>query len=663
MTGGQEVTGLMDVPSMTRALEAEGVRRIVVCAEDPKRYGRRARWARGRRGARPRPAARGAGASCATVPGVTVIIYDQRCAAEARRLRKRGQLDRAAPPGGHQRGGVRGLRRLQHQEQLPVGAAPRHRVRREAPDPRPVLQPRLHLPRRRLPVVRHPHAQPARRPAPSTAGADDRATPARPRCRRASLPDARRCRPSTGSTASTSPGSAAPAWSPPTGSSPPRPKRPGCVVGGHGPDRPLAEGRCGGLAPAPRRATAPRSARPRSAPAGPTSTCPATSCRPPAPTHLDKVRPGSHHRGGRHASFTPTAAMLQTDVAAARPGGAPSSAIAEQVGADRVVVRRLASASPRRVFANHLLANVVLLGAAFQRGRPAAVAGRHRRRPSARQGRPADDNREAFEWGRWVVARPRRGRGAPRRGAPSDDAAGGSIFDPSPEARQPRPRRSWSTPRRCPTALRDLLVRRTAQVDRLPERGAGRALPRPGRAVGRAPTTPAHGWALTRAVAESWFKLLTYKDEYEVARLHLKVDYDAVARDLGIEGAVLGDATTCTRRSCGGMGMKRKLPMGKPYDVGFRALAADEAAAGHAVRPVRLRPRPAHRARRDRGVRAARPATSVADARPRLRHAGPPRRIRGAIKGYAEIKERAVEQWRAEVRATPRRGLRSEPAG
>ena len=32
MTGGQDVTGLMDVPALTRGLDAEGVRRIVVSA-------------------------------------------------------------------------------------------------------------------------------------------------------------------------------------------------------------------------------------------------------------------------------------------------------------------------------------------------------------------------------------------------------------------------------------------------------------------------------------------------------------------------------------------------------------------------------------------------------------------------------------------------------
>ncbi|MGH3248126.1 MAG: indolepyruvate ferredoxin oxidoreductase family protein, partial [Trebonia sp.] len=94
MTGGQDVTGLMEVPALTRALEAEGVSKIIVCAEEPGHYGRRARWARGTevlgRDHLPEVQER-----LRATPGVTAVIYDQRCAAQSRRLRKRGQL--AAP--------------------------------------------------------------------------------------------------------------------------------------------------------------------------------------------------------------------------------------------------------------------------------------------------------------------------------------------------------------------------------------------------------------------------------------------------------------------------------------------------------------------------------------------------------------------------------------
>jgi len=65
-----------------------------------------------------------------------------------------------------------------------------------------------------------------------------------------------------------------------------------------------------------------------------------------------------------------------------------------------------------------------------------------------------------------------------------------------------------------PSGLRDLLTRRAAQAaDFQDGRHAGRFLDLVERAAAR--DDDAHGWALTRAVAESWFKLLTYKDEYE----------------------------------------------------------------------------------------------------------------------------------------------------
>ncbi|RBM17074.1 indolepyruvate ferredoxin oxidoreductase [Prauserella sp. PE36] len=90
MTGGQRAEGRLAVPELTRLLAAEGVRRVVVTTDDPARY----------RGVRLDPIATvrhrddfaAAERELADVDGVTVLIHDDRCAAEERRLRKRGQL-------------------------------------------------------------------------------------------------------------------------------------------------------------------------------------------------------------------------------------------------------------------------------------------------------------------------------------------------------------------------------------------------------------------------------------------------------------------------------------------------------------------------------------------------------------------------------------------
>jgi len=91
MTGGQDAAGAMPVPEMTRMLEAEGVKRIIVMTDEPAKYGRAARFGPGVE-VWHRDRLDDAQKLLRDIPGVTVLLYDQRCAAEKRRLRKRGKL-------------------------------------------------------------------------------------------------------------------------------------------------------------------------------------------------------------------------------------------------------------------------------------------------------------------------------------------------------------------------------------------------------------------------------------------------------------------------------------------------------------------------------------------------------------------------------------------
>jgi indolepyruvate ferredoxin oxidoreductase len=345
--------------------------------------------------------------------------------------------------------------------------------------------------------------------------------------------------------------------------------------------------------------------------------------------------------------LTPTAAMLQSDLA---PPDLPAleAAITERVGAERVAFvdsTRLAEG----IFANHLLANVVLLGAAFQLGGlPLALADVER--AMQRQGKAAADNLAAFEWGRWAVHDPAAVQAVLAAVEGGQDGVG-SIFDPSPSAVVAAAHLVDQRP--LPAALRDLLVRRAAQaIDYQSAARAERFLDLVGRAA--AADDAARGWALTRAVAEAWFKLLTYKDEYEVARLHLEVDYDEVAAELGIEGpyAVTYHLHPPILRR---LGLKKKLPLGKPYALAFQALARMKRLRGTPLDVFGWDPD----RRLERAVveeyeqlldAAVRPGSTLPyDVQVRLAESAL------EVKGYGPIKETAVAAWRehvAELRRT-----------
>ena len=92
MTGGQHPQGQLGVPEVARILLTQGVARVLITADEPERYeaphcptasrsGTASAWSKRRSSSR-------------EIPGVTVLIHDQGCAAEARRARKRGSSRR-----------------------------------------------------------------------------------------------------------------------------------------------------------------------------------------------------------------------------------------------------------------------------------------------------------------------------------------------------------------------------------------------------------------------------------------------------------------------------------------------------------------------------------------------------------------------------------------
>ncbi|SHM65082.1 indolepyruvate ferredoxin oxidoreductase family protein [Cryptosporangium aurantiacum] len=615
MTGGQDVTGLPDVPSLTRALHAEGVQRIVVCAEEPSRYGRKAQWAPGVR-VLGRDRLTASQDELRKVAGVTVLIYDQRCAAESRRLRKQGVL-----PQPQQRVVINeavcegcgdcaaksnclsvlphdtefGVKRRVHDPSCNsdytclegdcpafVTITPRNGSRKRPSRKRPAL-PNGELP---TPVV----ALPSQRFSVYVTGIGGTGVVTACRILATAARDA-------GLDVS---------GLDQTGLS----QKAGAVVSHLHLTPPGAD---------PGAAT--------TSEGGADLYLSGDLLQAAAPRHLAKVRAG-HTVAVLEQDLTPTATMLQGGPAAPDTDRL-RRAVAEQVGEGSVHVvdaRRVAE----RVFADHLPANVVLLGVAFQRGAlPLPLDALDRA-----LGRRGADNRRAFEWGRWLAHDP----AAVAAALPADDR---TMFDPSPAALAT----AADLVEEVPPGLRDLLIRRTAQViDYQDVRRAQRYLDlvRPVAAHDRG--------ELTRAVAESWFKLLTYKDEYEVARLHLAADHDRAAADLGIDGdyrVTYHLHPPVLRR----LGMARKLPLGAPYALAFRLLRRLRRLRGTRWDPFGLDPdRRTERALlveyADLIAEITRPDTPL-DYRTRVALASSAL----SIKGYGPVKDRAVAAWRAEVAA------------
>ncbi len=91
MTGGQDSTSPLDVPSLVDVLLTHGVSKVAITAEDPGRY----KGVKLPAGVRvyDRDVIVDVQEELAAISGVTVLIHDQYCAAELRRDRKRGNVE------------------------------------------------------------------------------------------------------------------------------------------------------------------------------------------------------------------------------------------------------------------------------------------------------------------------------------------------------------------------------------------------------------------------------------------------------------------------------------------------------------------------------------------------------------------------------------------
>ncbi len=91
MTGGQAIQGEVPVVNMVADLLANGVKKVIVTTDDPSRFnavqlpGGTEVWHRDRLDEAQRV--------LAATPGTTVLLHDQECAAELRRARSRGKAD------------------------------------------------------------------------------------------------------------------------------------------------------------------------------------------------------------------------------------------------------------------------------------------------------------------------------------------------------------------------------------------------------------------------------------------------------------------------------------------------------------------------------------------------------------------------------------------
>ena len=217
-------------------------------------------------------------------------------------------------------------------------------------------------------------------------------------------------------------------------------------------------------------------------------------------------------------------------------------------------------------------ANVAVLGAAVQ-------AGRIPLRPSSIEeaitlnGVAVEKNLAAFRWGRASVADPAAVQTALAAVAPTP------VVPPTVPARLV----SSVDGLGASTGLTDLLRSRVAELAAFQDERCARSYLETVQSVADCEVHVGAGFALTEAVARHLFQLTAYKDEYEVARLLLAPEATAAAEAVGGRGAkVTWRLHPPMLRS---LGMDRKIALGPWTRPAIVALARGKRLRGTKLDP------------------------------------------------------------------------------
>ncbi|MDJ0917967.1 MAG: indolepyruvate ferredoxin oxidoreductase family protein [Woeseiaceae bacterium] len=255
------------------------------------------------------------------------------------------------------------------------------------------------------------------------------------------------------------------------------------------------------------------------------------------------------YRRGETRALLNTAEMATADFVKRRDASLEAD---RRLGAIKRVMKEFTSIDANhlasRLLGNTIYANVMMLGAAWQLGlvpltRPALM------RAIELNGVDIDRNKQAFDWGRVAATNPDRLR---------------ALVD--------EPEKVVESVEDAITRRRDFLVdyqneqlaeRYVAMVERF--RQAERAL---SSSVGNRKD-------LSRAALKSYFKLLSYKDEYEVARLHAETGFvERIRREYGSAAKLRYHlAPPILNRGVDARGRPRKREFGAWMLPAFRLLA------------------------------------------------------------------------------------------